>query len=66
MDREQLRGAFCEFGKVVYSSISLDSRGYSIGQGVIEYEQRDAAEQAVMSMDKAAFNGREVTVKLQH
>ena len=63
VDKDQLRGAFKEFGKVLHASVSLDERGNSRGFGVIEYEGREAAEQAVLSMDKASFNGREVSVK---
>ncbi len=63
VDKDQLRGAFAEFGKVLHSSVSLDERGHSRGFGVVEFETREAAEQATISMDKASFNGREVTVK---
>ena len=63
VDRDQLRGAFNEFGKVLHSSVSLDEAGKSRGFGVIEYETREAAEEAVTSMDKATFNGRDVTVR---
>ena len=47
----------------MHSSVSLDENGRSRGFGVIEYETREAAEQAVLQMDKASFNGREVSVK---
>lgn len=48
---------------MLHSSVSLDERGHSRGFGVVEYETREAAESAVLNMDKASFNGREVTVK---
>lgn len=64
MDRDQLKGAFSEFGKVLHASVSLTEGGLSKGQGLIEYDVKESAEQAVMSMDKATFNGREVSVKV--
>ena len=63
MDKNQLREAFGEFGKIVHSSVSLDERGQSRGFGVVEYDSREAAQSAAYSMDKASFNGREVVVK---
>ena len=63
MDKNQLKEAFVEFGRILHSSVSLDERGNSRGFGVIEFEAKDAAEQAIASMDKASFNGREVSVK---
>ena len=62
VDKDQLRGAFKEFGKVLHASVSLDERGQSRGLGTVEYDTRDAAENAAVSMDKAVFNGREVAV----
>ena len=62
MDKDQLRGAFREFGKVLHASVILDERGQSRGLGLIEYDTREAAENAAVSMDKAMFNGREVAV----
>ena len=62
VDKDQLRGAFKEFGKVLHSSVILDERGQSRGLGLIEYDTREAAENAAVAMDKAMFNGREVAV----
>jgi len=63
VDRNQLREAFKEFGKILHASVSLDERGQSRGFGVIEYDSKEAALSATHSMDKASFNGREVVVK---
>ena len=63
MDKNQLKEAFKEFGKILHASVSLDERGQSRGFGIIEYDTRDSAQQAAHSMDKATFNGREVVVK---
>ena len=62
VDKDQLRGAFNEFGSILHASVSLDERGQSRGLGTVEYDKREAAEQAALSMDKAIFNGREVAV----
>ena len=62
VDKDQLRGAFKEFGRVLHSSVILDERGQSRGLGLIEYDTREAAENAAVAMDKAMFNGREVAV----
>lgn len=65
VDRNQLREAFTEFGKILHASVSLDEKGQSRGFGVVEYDSREAAEQSALQMDKASFNGREVTVKVE-
>ena len=57
VSKSQLKGAFSEFGKILHSSVSLDEHGKSTGFGVVEYETREAAEEAVVQMDKASFNG---------
>ncbi len=63
VDRNQLRDAFGEFGKILHSSVSLNERGQSRGFGVVEYETKEAAMEASQSMDKASFNEREVVCK---
>lgn len=62
MDKDQLRGAFSEFGKVLHASVSLDERLQSRGIGIVEYDTREAGEEASIAMNKAMFNGREVNV----
>lgn len=63
VDRNQLRDAFSDFGKILHSSVSLNERGQSRGFGVIEYDTKEAAVEAAQSMDKASFNDREVVCK---
>jgi len=62
VDKVQLRDAFNEFGVVLHASVSIDERGQSRGIGIVEYDTRDAAEEASIAMNKAMFNGREVSV----
>ena len=50
---------------MLHASVSLDERGQSRGLGTVEYDTREAAEQACLSMDKAMFNGREVKVVME-
>ena len=66
VDREQLKEAFREFGKVLHASVSLDERGLSRGFGVIEFSTKEAADNAAKTMDKASFNKREVSVRAQY
>ena len=66
VDREQLKEAFKEFGKVLHASVSLDERGLSRGFGVIEFSTKEAADNAAKTMDKASFNKREVSVRAQY
>ena len=66
VDREQLKEAFKEFGKVLHASVSLDERGLSRGFGVIEFSSKEAADNAAKTMDKASFNKREVSVRAQY
>ena len=63
VSKSQLKGAFEEFGKILHASVSLDENGKPRGFGEVEYETREAAEEAVAQMDKASFNGKEVCVK---
>ena len=66
VDREQLKEAFKEFGKVLHASVSLDERGLSRGFGVIEFTSKEAADKAASTMDQASFNQRVVSVKAQY
>ena len=63
VDKDQLKEAFKEFGRVLHASVTLDERGSSTGYGVIEFQTKESAENAAQTMDKASFNKREVSVK---
>ena len=42
----------------------MDDRGRSKGFGIVLFEQKDTAKEAIKVMDKAKFNDRVVTVRL--
>lgn len=42
----------------------MDDRGKSKGFGVVLFEEKRAAEEAINAMDQAKFNDRVVTVRL--
>ena len=64
VDKEQLKEAFKEFGKVVHASVTLNEEGLSTGYGIVEFSTKEAAENAAKTMDKANFNKREVSCKI--
>ena len=43
--------------------VPQDDQGRSKGWGIIKFEERSAAKEAIETMDKAKFNDREVIVR---
>jgi len=66
VDKQQLKGAFKEFGQIKHTHVNLDEKGQSRGFGVVEFKDKEAAARAVEVMDRASFNDREVSVKAHY
>ena len=56
--RQQLKEAFYDFGQIVECDIPLDERNKSKGFGMINFNKRKDAEEAIRVMDQAKFNDR--------
>ena len=46
-----MREAFKDYGQVVTTEVQIDERGKSKGFGIVIFEEREAAEEAIRSMD---------------
>lgn len=60
---QQLRSAFQEFGTLLEGGVMYDNRERSRGFGIVVYENKEDAEEAINQMDQAKFNDRLVSVR---
>lgn len=51
MTKSQLREAFKDFGTIVHAEVPIDDRGRSKGYGVVLFEDKKQAEEAIRTMD---------------
>ncbi len=61
-----MKEAFKDFGTIVHCDVPMDERGRSKGFGVVSFEERAQAEEAIQVMDQAKFNDRMVTVRFDN
>lgn len=64
MNKRQLTELFQEFGELEKVSVPADDRGKSKGYGLVCFKKREDADEAIWAIDKAKFNDRVVSVKL--
>ncbi|KAK6336420.1 hypothetical protein TWF696_001975 [Orbilia brochopaga] len=60
---EDLEREFSEFGKVIGAKVIYDPRGLSKGFGYVEFEDQNAATQAVQKMHGLIVDGRRINVQ---
>ena len=65
VDSYQLRKAFKDFGRVDECVVPEDERGQTKRWGVVQFGSKEAALAAAKTMDRAKFNGREISVKIE-
>lgn len=64
VNRKQLEELFKEFGEIAKVDVPVDERSKSKGYGIVCFKNKEGAEEAIWSVDKAKFNDRVVSVKL--
>lgn len=64
VNKQQLKDLFNEFGELAKVEVPIDERSKSKGYGLVCYKNKEDAGEAIWAVDKAKFNDRQVSVKL--
>lgn len=64
VNKRQLEDLFGEFGELAKVEVPVDERNKSKGYGIVCFKAKEGAEEAIWAVDKAKFNERVVSVKL--